>query len=177
MTCAPTSFSSQPSDKASTCHQHPMIALHTLRARLQHAFEVNISLFAALAQGSHMPSAPNSPSPHPMLKASACLQSQILALHTPRARLQHDMRAHFVLFTAFRQGFDMSSTPNDRSSHPSCKAPTCFRSQHLALRSPRTRLTHAFSTNFSIATSHVEGFGMPPKSKSCAPHPSCKAST
>ena len=74
MTSPHNSFSPQPSYKASTCHQSPILALRILRARLQRAFDVNISLFTSLEQGPHMPSTPNSRSPHPLRKASPCHQ-------------------------------------------------------------------------------------------------------
>ena len=65
MTSPHNSFSPQPSYKASTCHHHPILALRILRARLQRAFDVNISLVTPLEQGPHMPSKSNSRSPHP----------------------------------------------------------------------------------------------------------------
>ena len=88
MTSPHNSFSPQPSYKASTCHQSPILALRILRARLQHAFDVHISLFTSLDQGTThafkvkfsiatplaegfaMPSKSNSCSSHPSRKAS-----------------------------------------------------------------------------------------------------------
>merc|ERR1712155_439149 len=143
MTSPHNSFSPQPSYKASTCHQSPSLALRILRARLQRAFDVNISLFTSLEQGPHMPSKSNSRSPHPLRKASPCPQRQILALRILRTRLQHDFTTQVFLSAAFLQGFDMPSKPNSRSSHPSSKAHTCLQSQILDRRTPCGSLHHA----------------------------------